>query len=257
MLQIDGIAPTTTIRPSSISDLATAIQETKGSIIPVGSATQQDFGNPLRSADTVLDLTALNRITSYNPADLTIHVEAGVTLGELQRTLEANNQFLPIDPWSGPTATIGGIAATNAQGPLRAIGTIRNWIIGMHVVHADGRASKTGGRVVKNVTGYDLAKLYTGSLGTLGVIVEISLKLRAAFPRTATAVAEFDRAADAFTAIKEIRNSPLQPVSCELTGPTLSLLVRFGEHPSAVDWQVAHLPRANWRILTGDEERAR
>src|SRR5205814_2892253 len=108
---------------------------------------------------------------------------------QLEHALLENNQFLPLDPWNGPAATIGGITAANAQGPFRAAGTIRDWIIGMKVVEIDGRISKTGGRVVKNVTGYDLQKLYTGSLGTLAIIVEISLKLRAKFPRTATAVA--------------------------------------------------------------------
>ena len=112
-----------------------------------------------------------------------------MTLGQLEHALLENNQFLPIDPWNGPGATIGGIVAADAQGPFRATGTIRDWIIGMKVVHADGQVSKTGGRVVKNVTGYDLARLYVGSLGTLAIIVEISLKLRAKFPKTATAIA--------------------------------------------------------------------
>src|SRR4029077_649280 len=116
------------------------------------------------------------------------------------RTLGENNQMLPLDPWNGPAATIGGIAAAKAQGPLLPTGTIRDWIIGMRVVHVDGRMSKTGGRVVKNVTGYDLAKLYTGSLGSRAVITEISFKLRAQFPKTATAVAHVER----FSAAAEI-----------------------------------------------------
>src|SRR4051812_3572657 len=160
-----------------------------------------EFGNPLRAADCVVDLSGLSRITTYNPAELTIHVEAGTTLGQIQSALTPNKQALPLDPWNGPSATIGGIAATNAQGPMRAMGGIRDWIIGMRVVHVDGRVSKTGGRVVKNVTGYDLAKLYTGSLGSLAMIAEISFKLRAQFPKTATAIAAFDNTGSAMSAL--------------------------------------------------------
>src|SRR4029078_9117362 len=116
-------------------------------------------------------------------------------------------QFLRVDTWNGPSATIGAIAAANAQGPYRAIGTIRDWIIGMKVVHADGRVSKTGGRVVKNVTGYDLARLYVGSLGTLAIIVEISLKLRAKFPKTATATTTCEGETQANALLTAIRRS--------------------------------------------------
>ena len=253
-MTIDGISPNRVVRPESIEELSRVIRDSQGSVIPLGSGTQQEFGNPLRSADTVVDLTRLNRVTSYNPADLTVHVEAGVTLGQLQRLLAENNQVLPLDPWNGPTATIGGIAAVNAQGPLRPTGSIRSWIIGMRIVHADGRISKTGGRVVKNVTGYDLAKLYTGSLGTLAVIAEISLKLRSSYAKTATAIAEFERVPDAIAMVRQIDDSPLQPICCEVAGPNAAVWVRFGEHPRAVDWQVANLPTANWKVVEGDEE---
>jgi glycolate oxidase FAD binding subunit len=216
-----------------------------------------EFGNPLRSADCAISLTRLNRITTYNPAELTIHVEAGVTLGQLHSALAANNQTLPLDPWNGDTATIGGIAAANAQGPLRATGTIRDWIIGMTVVHIDGRRSKTGGRVVKNVTGYDLAKLYTGSLGSLAVIAEISFKLRPAFARTATAIAEFETLTEAESVLAVLRKSGLQPIACVLEGKPRNLLgVRFGEHPHAVDSQIRQLPPAPWSVFEGDRERA-
>jgi glycolate oxidase FAD binding subunit len=218
-----------------------------------------EFGNPLRAADCVVDLSRLSRITTYNPAELTIHVEAGATLGQIQSALAPNKQALPLDPWNGPSATIGGIAATNAQGPMRAIGGIRDWIIGMKVIHVDGRVSKTGGRVVKNVTGYDLAKLYTGSLGSLTVIAEISFKLKAQFPRTSTSVAEFDNLASALAVLGKIRNSPLQPIACELVGGAAAphaIWIRFGEHPAAVAWQIAQLPAADWKVIDGDLESA-
>ncbi len=255
-MTIDGITPGKVLRPESIDELSQALRAESGAVVPLGAATQTCFGNPLHRADCVLDLTGLSRITEYNPADLTIHVEAGVTLGQLQHALRENNQFLPLDPWNGPQATIGGIAAANAQGPFRAAGTIRDWIIGMKVVHVDGRISKTGGRVVKNVTGYDLAKLYTGSLGTLAVVAEISLKLRARFARTATAIVRCENAAAAGRLLSAIRHSPLSPVSCEWVGPENTVWLRFGEHPSAVDWQIRNLPAADWKIIEGADESA-
>ena len=255
-MTIDGLSVSKVLRPDSIEELSQSLSVEEGSIVPVGAATQTYFGNPLQQADRAIDLTRLSRITEYNPADLTVHVQAGVTLGELQHALLEHNQYLPIDPWNGPAATIGGITAADAQGPLRAAGTIRDWIIGMKVVHANGRVSKTGGRVVKNVTGYDLARLYTGSIGTLAIIVEISLKLRAKFAKTATAVSlarDVDAAAGLIAAI---RKSPLQPISLEWVGRENEVWARFGEHPKAVEWQLKHLPPAEWKVLEGHEEKA-
>jgi glycolate oxidase FAD binding subunit len=149
---------------------------------------------------------------------------------------------------------MGGIASTNAQGPYRAMGSIRDWIIGITVVDIAGRLSKSGGRVVKNVTGYDLAKLYTGSLGSLAIIVEISLKLRAAFGKTATAITrcgDIDTASDMWS---RIRQSPLQPVAAEWVGPEHAAWLRFGDNARAVDWQLKNLPTADWQILEGPEE---
>ncbi len=253
-MMIDGIAPSSVLQPHDAGELSEMLQSRKGSVVPVGAATQHSFGNPLRSADYAVDLTRMNRVTEYVPADLTVHVEAGVRLGDLEKTLAQNHQFLPLDPWNGPSATIGGIAAANAQGPYRAIGTVRDWIIGMKVVEADGRISKTGGRVVKNVTGYDLAKLYTGSIGTLAIITEISLKVLAAYASTATAIARPATFGDAAELLSTICKSPLQPVSFEWAGPENEIRLRFGEHPHAVDWQLKNLPPADWRIVRGDDE---
>jgi glycolate oxidase FAD binding subunit len=256
-LTIDGLPPLKVLRPDTVDDLAKLISNEKGAIVPFGAGTQLSFGNPLRSADTAVDLTQLSRITEYVPADLTIHVEAGVTLGQLHRTLLENKQFLPLDPWNGSAATIGGIAATNAQGPFRASGTIRDWIIGMKVVEVSGKISKSGGRVVKNVTGYDLHKLYTGSLGTLAVISEISLKLRANFERTATAIAQFGDARAAAACLASLRTGPLQPVACVWSGSNNEIWLRFGEHAKAVEWQLKNLPKdADWTAHEGADEAA-
>jgi len=256
-LTIDGISPARVIRPETVEQLAEFVSAEKGAIVPYGAGTQTFFGNPLKRADCGVDLTSLSKVTEYVPADLTIHVEAGLTLAQLHHTLLENNQFLPLDPWNGHSATIGGIAAANAQGPFRAAGTIRDWIIGVKVVEVDGRISKAGGRVVKNVTGYDLQKLYTGSLGTLAIIVEISLKLRAKFARTATAIARFRDFESATSGVAALRKSPLQPVSCEWVGPENEVWLRFGEDPRAVDWQLKNLPQiADWQIYEATEEAA-
>jgi glycolate oxidase FAD binding subunit len=255
-LTIDGVSIARVHRPSSVEELAESLSGETGGIVPVGAGTQAHFGNPLRNVGCAVDLTGLSRITEYNPADLTIHVQAGVTLQQLEKTLLEHNQFLPMNPWNGPQATIGGIVAADAQGPFRAAGTVRDWIIGMKVVHASGQTSKTGGRVVKNVTGYDLARLYTGSLGTLAIIAEVSLKLRAKFPKTATAIATCATTVEASTLISAIRKSSLQPVCLEWTGSRNEVWVRFGEHPKAVEWQIRNLPPAEWKISEEADEAA-
>ena len=146
--------------------------------MPIGGGTHVGSGNVPASYDVALSLAQMSRIVAHEPADLTVTVEPGLRIDELQRALAAYGQFLPLDPACDDAATIGGVLAVNAYGPLRhAFGTARDWLIGTRVVHADGSLSKSGGRVVKNVTGYDMHKLYVGSLGTLGVLVEATLKV--------------------------------------------------------------------------------
>jgi len=167
--------------------IAQAAAESK-SVIPWGGGTAQDHGYPPRRADVLLDLSGLDQILAHEPGDLTVTVEAGVTLAAVQQALAAHNQFLPLDPPHMDRATIGGILATNAFGPSRVgYGTARDWLIGLTLVDAQGRIIKGGGKVVKNVTGYDLPKLHVGTLGTLGVIVEATFKL-APLPETGGAL---------------------------------------------------------------------
>jgi len=254
-LTIDGVEVGQVLAPGTTRELAEMMGALEGPVAPVGAGTRLSFGNPLRPVDAAIDTTRLDRLTGYVPADLTIHLEAGVRLGRLEEILSEYNQMLPLDPWCGPEATLGGIIATNSQGPFRAVGTIRDWIIGMTVVHAGGRISRTGGRVVKNVTGYDLAKLYTGSLGSLGVIAEVSLKLRSRYEATASARIRLEDAAQAAAMIRALRAAPLDPVSLVWTGPDNEIRIRFGEHRKAVAWQLARLPAGEWETFAGDDER--
>jgi glycolate oxidase FAD binding subunit len=176
-----GITPPTVIRPDTQSEVAAALVEAAGAnhaVIPWGGGTGQTYGYVPARADVLLDLSGLNRVVAHEPGDLTVTVEAGVTLDTVQEALSQHNQFLPLDPPHTRTATVGGILATNAFGPGSAgYGTARDWLIGITVVDAQGRLVRGGGKVVKNVTGYDLPKLHVGALGTLGVIVEATFKV--------------------------------------------------------------------------------
>ncbi len=138
-----------------------------------------DLGMPPTRYDIALDLSGLTQIVDYEPNDFTITVEAGMTLADLQRHLAMNGQFLPLDHPQFERATLGGLCAVGRGGLRRnSFGGPRDWLIGMRMVKADGATIKGGGRVVKNVSGYDLPKLFAGSLGTLGIIVELTFKLR-------------------------------------------------------------------------------
>ncbi len=251
---VDSVQVGRVERPENVDDLAEIMRAETGTIAPVGAGTQLNFGNPLQPIDCAIDTRRLSRLTEYVPEDLTVHVESGVTLGQLHSALEEHGQILPLDPWNGPEATIGGIAATNAQGPLRTVGSIRDWIIGMHVVDVEGRRSRTGGRVVKNVSGYDLAKLYTGSLGSLALISEVSFKLRARYEKTLTARLRVGDRAHALQVLSAIRTGPCDPISLIWLGPAEVVLVRFGEHPDAVEWQFENLPAGDWERFGADAE---
>ena len=253
---VDSVQVDTVLTPSSAEELAGMMRSETGTIAPVGAGTQLSFGNPLHPIDAVIETRKLDKVTEYVPADLTVHVESGVRLNQLEAVLVEHSQLLPLDPWTEPEATIGGIVATNAQGPLRTVGTVRDWIIGMKVVHAGGRGSKTGGRVVKNVSGYDLAKLYTGSLGSLAVISEISFKLRARYESTATARIHVEDLAAAAQIVQEIRSGPVEPIALVWSGPGHTITVRFGEHPRAVQWQLGQLPPGDWEVLNQASEKA-
>ena len=178
---VDSLVPQVVVRPGSIEQVAAVIRlahEAGTAVIPWGGGTMMRLGNPPARYDIALVLSRLNKIVEHEPADLTATIEAGCSLEALQNRLAAVGQFLPLDPPGGERATIGGLLAANASGPCRhAYGAVRDLAIGMRVVTADGRLAKAGGKVVKNVAGYDLCKLYIGSLGTLGVIVEATFKL--------------------------------------------------------------------------------
>ena len=201
-------------------------------VIPRGNGTKLGLGSPPSRYDLSVSLRKLNRVRHYEPADLTISVEAGMKLGELQDFLGRDGLWLPLDPRGGAAATIGGILATNSSGPLRLrFGAARDMILGIRVATTEGKLIKSGGRVVKNVAGYDLSKLLVGSYGTLGLIVEASFKL---FPRPAsraTWVLEPGTLGRARDLRGRILNSPLEPLRMVLLDSGASGLFRQGMHP--------------------------
>ena len=179
---IDGRTPDAAARPRSDAEVQTilALAHEHGlAVAPIGGATMTALGMPPERYDLALDLSAMTGVVAYEPDDFTITVEAGMPLAALQRRLAEHGQFVPLDQAQFERATVGGIAAVGRGGlRRRAFGYPRDWVIGMRMIRADGTPIKGGGRVVKNVSGYDLPKLFCGSLGTLGVIVELTFKLR-------------------------------------------------------------------------------
>jgi glycolate oxidase FAD binding subunit len=185
IIMVASAAATTileTVAPTTSADVAAAVRaahDARQPVYPRGGCTAQDYGIPPTREGVGLDLTGLARIVDYTPRDMTVLVESGVRMAELAAKLAAEGQQLPIDVPRAGEATIGGVVATNWTGPRRyGYGTIRDYVIGIYAVDGRGTAFKGGGRVVKNVAGYDFCKLLTGSLGTLAVITQLALKLK-------------------------------------------------------------------------------
>jgi glycolate oxidase FAD binding subunit len=223
-----------------------------------------DLGAPLQRVDVALSLERLDRVLDYQPANLTVRSEAGITLGELNRTLAERGQYVPLDPPCPSRATIGGILSTNASGSLRLrYGSARDLLIGIRVALPDGQIVKGGGQVVKNVAGYDLPKLFIGSLGTLGVIVEATFKLSPLPPKTTTLIAGFSDPAQACAVALRVLQSPLLPIGMMVLNRTASgqyglpdhfaLAVRFSGTSSAIMRQlndVTQWARSNGNVLS-------
>ncbi len=181
------------------------------------------LGNVPSRYDVALRTTKLDRVIEYEPADLTVTVEAGIIFGRLQALLAERRQFLPID--APPDATVGGVLAAGASGASRhAYGLPRDWLIGCRLALADGTLIKCGGRVVKNVAGYDMQKLAVGSLGTLGVIVEVTFKVAPLPPAQETLLAAFSTVQEAAAAIRaaDERSLALRGIALRLSKDTVT-----------------------------------
>lgn len=216
---VQSAVPDLVVAPATIEELSAVIQvshEDGASVIPWGGGTQQWIGNSPKHVNLVVRTERLNRVLIHEPSDLTISVEAGMTLGALRRHLAAHNQMLPIDPPLPEQATIGGLLATAMDGPRRVgYGTLRDLLIGVTVVEATGRMSKAGGMVVKNVSGFDMMKLYHGSFGTLAVIAAANFKLLPAPRETGLVLYTFSTIGAAFAFLDDLHASQLTPAAAE------------------------------------------
>ncbi len=179
---VDGVAPSVVVRPATREALSATLREANAQrlgVVVQGGRTALSAGNAVTRYDCAIDMRSLKALSGYEPDDFTVSVEAGMPFADLRRTLKAQGQFLPLDPPNAERASVGGVVAVGRGGVRRArYGTVRDWLIGCSVVLADGTTIKGGGKVVKNVSGYDLPKLFAGSFGTLGCIVEATFKLR-------------------------------------------------------------------------------
>jgi glycolate oxidase FAD binding subunit len=188
--RIGGRLPAIAVRPQTAEEVARILDMARAgglAVVPVGAHTAMTLGRPLARYDVALDTLGLDRIVEYEPADLTVTVEAGLTLAALQARLREHGQYLSVDPPPGDEVTIGGLLATARSGAWRGhLPAARDLVLGMTVALPDGTLATSGGRVVKNVTGYDLHRMHTGALGALGVIVSASFKVSPLPEATAT-----------------------------------------------------------------------
>lgn len=258
----EGRMPRAVVFPGSLEEAGqiVALAAEEGiPILPWGGGTKMALGAPPPDAALVVATRRLNRVVEHEPGDLTATVQAGITMAALQAALGARGQWFSLDPPFPAQATLGGVLATNASGPRRYLyGTARDLVIGIRVVGPDGAVVKGGGKVVKNVAGYDLTKLYIGSLGTLGIIAEATLKLRPR-PEVDRAVwVGFPDVGRAAAAVAELMASDLLPHSLELVDggrpglferaglggrPGVGLLLGFDGLAETVAWQLEETRR--------------
>src|SRR5579883_3528470 len=217
---VDGVFPRLVVTPTDKEQVAQVVSlasQYSLKVLARGGGTRMNLGGIPEHLDLVVETRKLTRLLEYEAADLTCHVEAGMTLAVLQEQLATKGQWLALDPPDAEEATLGGILASNASGPRRLrYGTARDLVIGLHVVQASGEIARSGGRVVKNVAGYDLNKLYIGSLGTLGIIVEANFKLQPIPPDERTLLLTFSNSQDALQTVTAILGSLLTPGAMEL-----------------------------------------
>jgi glycolate oxidase FAD binding subunit len=216
---IDGVIPRFVVEPESFEALAALLawaSREGASVVLRGGGTMLGCGRPPKSIDIVVSMCRLNRVLAHPHGDLTATIEAGATIRNVNRELARHRQWLPIDV-ADDDSTIGGAIATNDSGPLRhRHGTPRDLLIGVHLAMTDGRIVKAGGNVVKNVAGYDLGKLLSGSFGSLAAIASVTFKLAPLPAASATAVATLRSPEATARAAAAVRESQLEPAAFEV-----------------------------------------
>jgi len=255
-----GVEAGNAVRPASVAEAERIMQAAASdgrTLAFAGGGTELGYGNPPERIDTLVRTDRLNAIVEYAPADMIVTVEAGLTLAQLQATLAPHGQRLALDPPVPERATLGGLIATNAFGPLRArFGTLRDLIVGITIVRADGTRARGGGKVVKNVAGFDLPKLMVGALGTLGMIATATFKLHP-LPETSRwlrVVVPTARGVGEFCAALVARRLEPSAVLAFRTGRAFEMGVLFEGFAAGVDDQSAALAAlADARTYSIDE----
>jgi glycolate dehydrogenase FAD-binding subunit len=216
---VEGVEPDFVVEPGSVQEISDVMKlaASEGlAVAPRGSGTKTHIGDPPRRLDLIVSTARMNEVLEHTPGDQIVRLEAGVKLEDLQEHVSGSDQMLAIDPPESG-ATIGGIVATNSSGPRRyRYGTIRDLIIGITVVLQDGTVAKAGGKVVKNVAGYDLSKLFTGSLGTLGIIANANFRLHPRPEAARTVAVEVAGPQQAQAAAQAIVHSQIEATAVEL-----------------------------------------
>ncbi|MCV2490099.1 FAD-binding oxidoreductase [Geodermatophilus sp. YIM 151500] len=216
---VNGVVPGEVVRPTSVEEVAELLKAAtadRRTVVPAGGRSKLTWAAPPSSCDLLLDTTGLDRVVEHVAGDLTVVAEAGVRLADLQARVGDAGQVLALDP-PEEGATLGGVVSANASGPRRLrYGTVRDLLIGITVVLADGTVAHAGGKVVKNVAGYDLGKLYTGAHGTLGVVVSTTWRLHPVPPARRVVVLELPDASAAGPLAIALNRSTLTPSAVEL-----------------------------------------
>ena len=238
-----------TVHPQSEHEVAAILCDAYRdnlAVVPRGAGTKSDWGNPPSRADIVLSLANLNQVTEHAWADLTVTAQAGCTIAELQRTVAQHGQRLAVDPLWPEHATVGGVLSANDTGVLRyRYGGLRDLVIGVTLVLADGTLARSGGKVVKNVAGYDLSKLVTGAWGTLGVITSATFRLHPLPRATRTATILAASLPEMQATLARILDAQLAPAALQVRAgagaPQIDVL--FEGIDEGIDAQVAALAR--------------
>jgi glycolate oxidase FAD binding subunit len=216
---VEGVEPDFVVEPGSVQEISDVMKVAASeglAVAPRGSGTKTHIGDPPRRLDLIVSTARMNEVLEHTPGDQIVRLEAGVKLEDLQEHVSGSDQMLAIDPPESG-ATMGGIVAANSSGPRRyRYGTIRDLIIGITVVLQDGTVAKAGGKVVKNVAGYDLSKLFTGSLGTLGIIANANFRLHPRPEAVRTVAVEVAGPQQAQAAAQAIVHSQIEATAVEL-----------------------------------------
>jgi glycolate oxidase FAD binding subunit len=259
-----GAAPRFVVEPATVEEAAEAMRALAGdrlAVAFVGGGTDLDLGAPPARLDAVLRTRGLANVREHAPSDQIVAVGGGMTVATLQRHLAPHHQRLALDPPAPERATIGGVLAANAFGPRRTrYGAVRDLVIGVTLVRADGVVARGGGKVVKNVAGFDLPRLLCGSLGTLGLVAEVVLRLHPLPEASSTVLLEGLAASDVWETIPVLRSLAIEPAAAAAWGAAgkLSLALRFeGFAPGVKDQVDRFLARAGAGArLEGAEEAA-